>query len=201
LFRAIIFDLLTALLDSWTLWNSVAGSAGRGLAWRKAYLDLTYGAGAYRSYEALVREAAAAVGFPSSYADSLTRRWDELKPWPCVRETLVELHRKYKLAVVTNCSEALGARAAKIAGDFDVLVTAQRAGFYKPHPRPYEMALEELGIGPKQALFVAGSPYDIPGASAVGMQVYWHNQVGLPARADGLAVRDSRDFSALFEGL
>jgi hypothetical protein len=32
LYDAIVFDLLTALIDSWTLWNSVAGTHEAGLA-------------------------------------------------------------------------------------------------------------------------------------------------------------------------
>ena len=38
-FEAVLFDLLTALLDSWTLWNSVAGSEADGRKWRAAYLQ------------------------------------------------------------------------------------------------------------------------------------------------------------------
>jgi 2-haloacid dehalogenase len=45
--RAVLFDLLTALLDSWTLWNAVAGSETGGVVWRGEYLRLTYGCGAY----------------------------------------------------------------------------------------------------------------------------------------------------------
>jgi len=41
--RAVLFDLLTALMDSWTLWNAVAGSPAQGRAWRAEYLRLTYG--------------------------------------------------------------------------------------------------------------------------------------------------------------
>jgi len=62
-FDAILFDLLTALLDSWTLWNIVAGSPENGRKWRVAYLRRTYETGAYRRYETLVAEAAAEVGF------------------------------------------------------------------------------------------------------------------------------------------
>lgn len=36
--RAVLFDLLTALLDSWTVWNAAAGSEARGRAWRAEYL-------------------------------------------------------------------------------------------------------------------------------------------------------------------
>src|SRR5258706_7248605 len=56
--RAVLFDLLTALLDSWTVWNSAAGSEAAGRDWRAEYLRLTYGCGAYQPYEDLVREAA-----------------------------------------------------------------------------------------------------------------------------------------------
>ncbi|MFT6582377.1 MAG: hypothetical protein ACJAU6_002821 [Alphaproteobacteria bacterium] len=31
-YDAVIFDLLTALLDSWTLWRDVAGSSEAGMA-------------------------------------------------------------------------------------------------------------------------------------------------------------------------
>jgi beta-phosphoglucomutase-like phosphatase (HAD superfamily) len=59
------------------------------------------------------------------------------------------------------------------------VVTAERAGFYKPHPRAYRLALEELNVEPARALFVAGSPADLPGATNVGMPVFWHNLLGL----------------------
>ena len=66
--RVVLFDLLTALLDSWTVWNRAAGSESAGRAWRAEYLRITYGCGAYRPYEQLVEEAAAAVGLPASAA-------------------------------------------------------------------------------------------------------------------------------------
>ena len=79
--RAVLFDLLTALLDSWTVWNAVAGSEAAGGAWRAEYLRLTYGCGAYVPYEQLVRAAACAAGLPDTAADALTARWQELAPW------------------------------------------------------------------------------------------------------------------------
>src|SRR4051812_878357 len=46
-YDAVVFDLLTALIDSWSLWNAVAGSAEAGMRWRRRYLQLTYQAGVY----------------------------------------------------------------------------------------------------------------------------------------------------------
>ena len=62
---------------------------------------------------------------------------------------------------------------------FDVVVTAERAGYYKPDPRPYEQALAELGMTASRCLFVAGSAYDLFGTSKVGLPTYWHDRIGM----------------------
>lgn len=183
--RAVLFDLLTALLDSWTVWNAAAGSEQMGRSWRAEYLRLTYGCGAYVPYEDLVRQAAATVGLPASAPQSLDDRWDELPAWSGATELLRALEPHCKLAVVTNCSQRLGQRAAERLGiDWDVVVTSEEAGFYKPDPRPYRLALERLDVQPGEAAFVAGSGYDMFGTASVGLRTYWHNRVGL-ARPEG----------------
>jgi len=181
----VLFDLLTALLDSWTLWNSAAGDEEAGRAWRAAYLKRTYACGAYRPYETMVREAAAETGLPPAAADALEERWAELAPWDGVATVLEGLRGTHRLGVVTNCSERLGHLAAgRLNVPLDVVVTSERAGYYKPDPRPYRLALQELGAQPGNTLFVAGSGYDLFGTSAVGMDTFWHNRVGL-ALPDG----------------
>jgi len=63
-YQAVIFDLLSALLNSWKLWNEIAGSDEIGLRSRKRYIQLTYAAGRYRPYEGIIGEAATAEGIP-----------------------------------------------------------------------------------------------------------------------------------------
>jgi 2-haloacid dehalogenase len=77
--KAVLFDLLTALLDSWSLWNRAAGSDDAGRAWRAEYLRLTYGCGQYVEYEFLVKQAAQRVGLPSSAPDALEANWPDVK--------------------------------------------------------------------------------------------------------------------------
>ncbi|RQO39692.1 haloacid dehalogenase [Variovorax sp. KBW07] len=178
--RAVLFDLLTALLDSWTVWNAAAGSEEKGRAWRAEYLRLTYGCGAYVPYEQLVKDAARNTGMADSAPDALEAQWDTLPVWDGARELLAALKPHCKLAVVTNCSRRLGHRAAARLGiDWDVVVTSEEAGFYKPDPRPYRAALDQLGVKAEDAAFVAGSGYDMFGTSVVGLRTYWHNRVGL----------------------
>ena len=187
--KAIIFDLLTALLDSWTLWNQAAeagagaaASPAHGLEWRTAYLDLTYGCGPYRPYEDLVEQAARQVGLGPEAPTYLLQHWDGLKPWPDAISVLEKLRGKgLKIGVVTNCSAELGERAARFF-DFEAVVTAEEAGWYKPHVKPYDDILAKLDVRAEDALFVAGSAVDVPGAAGVGMKVVWHNRVGLQAK-------------------
>jgi 2-haloacid dehalogenase len=181
-YRAVLFDLLTGLIDSWSLWNETARSVETGRRWRAEYLRLTYGCGQYRRYETLVTEAAESVGLGREHAERLESNWGRLTPWPESGAILSGLARSHKLGVVTNCSERLGRIAAERVGvPFDVVVTAERAGFYKPDPRPYQMAIRELGIAAEQTLFVAGSGYDLVGTSKTGLDTYWHNRAGLAA--------------------
>ncbi len=188
--KAVLFDLLTALLDSWTAWNAAAGSEAQGRAWRAEYLRLTYGCGAYVPYEDLVAQAARAVGLPPHAPRALEDRWAELPVWSGVQAALDAIEGRTRLAVVTNCSRRLGALAAgRLKTRWDCIVTAEDAGFYKPDPRPYRRALDLLQVAPEDAAFVAGSGYDLFGTAAVGLRTYWHNRVGLP-RPDGAPPAD-----------
>ena len=141
----------------------------------------TYQAGRYRPYETLVAEAAEEVRLPPALAAGLASRYHELKPWPEARDVLGTLRREgLRLGVVTNCSEVLGATAVACTGiDFDVVVTAERAGYYKPDSRPYQQALAELGATASRCVFVAGSAYDLFGARRVGLPTYWHDRIGM----------------------
>jgi putative hydrolase of the HAD superfamily len=72
----------------------------------------------------------------------------------CVRA----LAGDFRLAVVTNTHRAdlvpghltaMGLRSC-----FDAVITSVEVGWRKPHPRIYAAALDALGIGPRDALFV-----------------------------------------------
>ncbi len=172
-YDAVLFDLLTALLDSWTLWDAVAGA-----------------------------EAAAEVGLDQRVADALAARYGELCPWPGVAEELVPLVAAgVPLGVATNCSDALGrVAAARVGVPIDVVVTSERAGFYKPDPHPYRLALAELGVAAERCLFVAGSAYDVIGASRVGLAIRWHDRIGMEKPPGASApLRHTRGLEGLAE--
>lgn len=188
-YDAIGFDLLTALLDTWSLWSEVAGGRDLGMRWHAASQAMLRGK-PYRPFEDIVRDSAREVGVGPAVAEEMLRRWGEFKPWPDTPEVLERLSG-FRRFIVTNCSDRLGALAAKRAGTFDLVMTAERAGAYKPDPRPYRAALEALGLDPARVLFVAGSAHDVGGAARVGMDVYWANRgnVAPPDDANALVTR------------
>ena len=197
--RVLLFDLLSALLDSWSLWDDIAGGEGPGRKWRMEYLKRTYATGAYVPYLDLVADSAESVGLPRALAGRLAARWDELAPWPGAGPALRALARDLPLGVVTNCSDVLGRRAAELVGaPFRAVVTAESAGFYKPDPRIYAAGAEALAAHRDEVLFIAGSPLDVVGAHATGLRVVWHNPLKLAGdEAETLAASVIRSLGEL----
>lgn len=194
---AVAFDLLTALIDSWTLWETVAGDVPLGRSWRQASLRLITAAGAYVAYEEMVRRAAREVGVDITLADAIIERWGELKPWPEAPDMLEKLQGR-RLAIVTNCSQRLAEiAAAATGGQFEVIMSAERAGVYKTDRRAYQAGLDALGLPASRVLFVAGSAHDVPGAGALGMPVYWSNRQRLPIPEGPAPIADLPDLSGL----
>jgi 2-haloalkanoic acid dehalogenase type II len=194
-YDAIGFDLLTALLDTWSVWKAVAGDDALGMRWHAASQAMLRGR-AYRPFEDIVRESAREVGVGAERASEMLRRWGDFEPWPDTPGALARLGGQRRF-IVTNCSITLGERAAARAGVFELVMTAERAGAYKPDPRPYRAALEALGLDPARVLFVAGSAHDVGGAGRLGMDVYWANRGNAPAPADARALLERPDLRAL----
>lgn len=112
--------------------NSDADANALTLTWRNRYLDLTFGCGAYISYESLVSRAARDVELPDDAAVHLCEKWEGLKPWPEMRGVLGRPREKgIKLRVVTNCSRELERTAVgRVVWSLMLsVVTAEEAGF------------------------------------------------------------------------
>jgi 2-haloacid dehalogenase len=203
--KAIVFDLLTALINSWALWDAStpSGSSDEGMRWRQHYLQITFGKGTYVPYEDLVRQAAEEAGLPPSAPDTLLQEWANLLPWPEDGKVLQALRALgYQLGVVTNCSRHLGNLAVRgveksasqgvEAFTFDAVVTAEDSGFYKPVKKAYDAILKTMDLDAGEVLFVAGSAGDVQGATDAGMRVVWHNKIGLAKTGTAVPVREGK---------
>jgi 2-haloalkanoic acid dehalogenase type II len=164
----VLFDLLMAVMDSPAAWAVAAGDPALGLRWRDAVTDRMRRAGRYLPYEALVAEGAAEARLPADAADRLRDAWREMQPRPDAR-ALRDLEIPH--AFVTNSSRGLARIAATRSGlSPRFTLSAEEAGWYKPHPEIYRLGCQRLGVAPGDTLFVAGAAYDAEGARSAGLR-------------------------------
>jgi HAD superfamily hydrolase (TIGR01509 family) len=97
---------------------------------------------------------------------------------------LSRLSRRYRLGIVSNFYGNLSAVCddAGIRPFFSVVVDSARVGVTKPDPRIFRHALDALGIGPADAVFVGDSlPRDMAGARDLAMPHVWVMGAGVSA--------------------
>lgn len=92
-----------------------------------------------------------------------------------VLELLRKIQTRYRLALLSNypCGRSIRDGLAKLglAEFFACIVVSGEVGFVKPHPRPYELMLEGLGLNADQCVYVGDNWLaDVQGAKGVGMR-------------------------------
>lgn len=114
-----------------------------------------------------------------------TQYWDTVKArtelFPEAIHTLEKLGSKYRLALITNTQgqkSSRGHRFSRFPGIekfFHTIIVAGEAGIPpKPHPAPFRLCLERLGISPSEAVYVGDDwRIDIRGAREVGIEPIW----------------------------
>jgi len=120
------------------------------------------------------RDPARARRLGERYLDRLSARGDRL---PGCRPLLHALRKRYRLGVVTNGIDRVQRSrlaASGIAPFFEVVVTSQGCGFAKPDPRILRIALDGLGVQPREAVYVGDDPaVDGAAARAAGVPFIW----------------------------
>jgi 2-haloacid dehalogenase len=143
-------------------------------------------AGEYLSYRELLGRALQGVGsdlgFEPTQAE-VVAIGASVGDWPAFPDSvdaLARLHRRFKLAPITNCDDDLFALSAQRLGvAFDWVVTAQQAESYKPSPRPFELAFRTINVPRERILHVAQSLFhDHVTAKELGMTTVWIDRRG-----------------------
>jgi 2-haloacid dehalogenase len=178
-FTTISFDCYGTLID----WESgilpvlrcVLGSHGQSQSQSlsdAAILEL-YGefeaeaeSGPYQRYrdvlQSVVRAFADRLHFEASSAEirSLHESVHAWPPFPDTVAALRQLHKRYKLVVISNIDDDLFAETRKLLGvEFDGVITAEQARSYKPSLNNFQMALRTLALSPDRLLHAAQSIY------------------------------------------
>ncbi len=100
----------------------------------------------------------------------MNRAWHRLEPWPDVRQGLVSLKRRFIVGPLSNANVGLLVRMAKHAAlPWDVILSAETAGAYKPQPEAYVRSAGILNLKPGQVMLVAAHNSDLAAAATAGL--------------------------------
>ncbi len=58
------------------------------------------------------------------------------------------------------------------------IFSVEKAGVFKPDPRVYQIAVDELNVKPEEIVFQSSNAWDASGAAAFGFKVAWVNRFG-----------------------
>jgi putative hydrolase of the HAD superfamily len=154
--------------------------------------------------DALARHVPAAAGLDLDGPQGLTATLVEaiaFEPLPETAAVLTELRaRGHRLAVVSNWDVSLLEVLDRtgLAPFFDTVVISAVIGASKPDPRPFAIALDELGAVAADAIHV-GDTYgeDVVGARAAGVRPILVDRDGVGGHDDVTVIRDLRGLLAL----
>jgi len=177
--RAVLFDFDGVIGDtmSWHLaaWKEVLAAVGIELKPEMVLRNEGRPAGE------IAKIIADTVGVPLSVqqAEEIARRKNErfrhihrASAAPGALELVAELKRRgVKVALVTGTERAnvTAVLPQQLIAMFDAIVAAGDAARGKPHPDPYLLAAQRVGVPPAQCLVVENAPAGIQAARAAGM--------------------------------
>jgi 2-haloacid dehalogenase len=119
--------------------------------------------------------------------DYLMQAYLSLSPFPEVAAALNALSH-VPCSILSNGTPTMlqsAVRSAGLAGRFQHIISVDEVRVYKPSPVVYELAEKQLGIRRDEIGFVSSNCWDVAGAKAFGLPVYWLNRKNEPLEALG----------------
>ena len=111
------------------------------------------------------------TGLTAADFDYLTSGWHRLDPWPDSVQGLTRLKTKFMISPLSNGNVGLLANMAKRAGlPWDLVLSAEVFGHYKPDREVYVGAARILGLDPSEVMMVAAHNDDLAAAQSFGLR-------------------------------
>jgi 2-haloacid dehalogenase len=108
-----------------------------------------------------------------------------LDAYPDAIATLQKLKKAgYATGILSNGSLDMLTAAVNNSGlakQLDEVMSVEDVGIFKPSARVYQMAVDRMGVLPRQICFVSANAWDASGAADFGFQVAHLNRFGQPA--------------------
>lgn len=160
----------------------------------------------YRRYRDILaetsRRVANALGWRISYDGFLADSLPSWKPFADTNPALERLRRAgVRLGILSNIDDDLIAMTQRhFTADFDLVITAQQVGSYKPALMHFLTARERLG-GAEWVHAAQSNFHDVVPTNALGIANAWINRKGERALPGGVPSMEFRDLTGLAEAL
>ena len=137
-------------------------------------------------------------GLSEPEQDGFNRVWHRLDPWPDSVAGLLKLKEKFTVVTLSNGNVALLVNMANHAGlPWDVVLSAELTGHYKPDREVYLKAAALLGLSPGEVMMVAAHKPDLRAAASAGLRTaFVPRPQEWPNRRIDLSYEDSFDVNA-----
>ncbi|CAE6437406.1 unnamed protein product [Rhizoctonia solani] len=197
--RALVFDLFGTCLDWHTPLLSALKTAHPEIcedewstfafAWRTAFLVQTTTEGRKNTFrpakelysdglDDVLKGAGKAGEVASKWTDkeraSVSAVWSQMIPFEDTVAGVDLLRQKLAVVGLSNGSAPALIPMCKSAGlSFDLLLTSDLIGTYKPSPRMYAAAIAALGLKPEEVAMVAAHEWDLAAAREGGLRTIY----------------------------
>jgi len=200
--RARISDIKACVFDAYGTLFDVHSAVGRykarlgshadavSMMWRTKQLEYTWLRSLMRRHADFWQVTGNALDYAldahgvddGQLRDDLMQAYLELTCYPEVKSVLTTLRSHgMRCAILSNGSPKMlkaGVENAGIGAMLDGVWSVEDVGIFKPDPRVYQIAVDRLGVTPKQISFQSSNAWDAVGAATFGMRVAWINRFG-----------------------
>ena len=137
-------------------------------------------------------------GLSETEKQDFNRVWHRLDPWPDSVAGLARLKAKFTVTTLSNGNVALLVNMARHAGlPWDLVLSSELIGHYKPDREVYLKAADLLGLSPGEVMMVAAHKYDLRAAAEAGLRTgFVPRPLEWPGRRIDLSCEDAFDVNA-----
>jgi 2-haloacid dehalogenase len=204
--KACVFDAYGTLFDVHSAVGKHRDRLGEkadqvSVLWRTKQLEYTWLRSLMKEHADFWKVTLDALGFSfdmhaiadTDLRDDLMNAYLSLDAYPEVPEVLSILkERGFRLAILSNGTPVMLDAAIKNSGIehlIDANLSIEEVGIFKPDPKVYQLAVDNLSVQPREIIFQSSNAWDAAGASAFGFNVAWVNRFGqsrerLPGKPD-----------------
>ena len=140
----------------------------------------------------------------NSLRQDLLNAYHELACYPEIPDTLSRIKEMgLGTAILSNGSPKMleaGVTKSNLGKVMDSIISVDTIRIFKPSPKVYQLATDQLGCKPEEILFFSSNAWDVSGAATFGFKTVWVNRFAqAKERLPGTPIMEINSLDAVLE--